>query len=297
MQRPLLFKRVREGAVEVAQRFFGMRSEQTRGKASERCVGLLEFGWCDGQRCVMPRDGGEVAARNGAGPRFFCTEAFEIRESLANERQKSHFGAATREADFHQDTHGAFDDDEKKGGGEGAGCVIGSFDISAQSDRNASDGTCDAASDALRTGIALYGEDDAIERRGGAVTESLERMDRASEGAAARERGEDGRIERAAGVENDFAAPLVSAETREVCSDVAYRVVGSSDQDNAGMQDARGNPSEGVTGSDGANGGARGSFRARNDGGNFPIGTMQAAAQDASEAASAYNRDGGGHCA
>lgn len=175
--------------------------------------------------------------------------------------------------------------------------MIGSFYIAAQSDRNAANGASDAACDALRMRIAVDGKDDAFEGRRAAFTESLKRMERASECTAASDRRENGRIERSAGVENSFAAPFVCVETSEFCGNVTDGVIGSGDEDDVGLEDASGNAGKSMACSDGANGGTSGSLRAGDDGGNFPVGTMQVAAQDASEAARSYNRNGGGHCA
>lgn len=297
MQRPLLFRRLREGADEMTQRFFGMRGEEARGKTSECGISLLDFARLVGQCGFVTGDCGEIATRDGAGPRFRGAEALEIRERLTNQRQKSHRRAAAREADVHQNAQRAFDDDEQKRGGEGAGCVISGFDVSTQSDRNSADGARDAARDALRVRVALDGKDNAIERRRGALTKSLKRMERASESASASERRENGRIEGAAGVKNDFAATFVSAETREFCGDFMNGVIGSGDENDVSLENAGGNAGKGITGSDGADGGTRGGLRTCDDSADFPVDAMQTASQDASEASGSYNRNGGGHCA
>jgi hypothetical protein len=65
------------------------------------------------------------------------------------------------------------------------------------------------------TRVAFDGEDDAFQVRSAAAGECLHGMERSGESAEACERREDGAIERAASVEDDFAAASLAGNSRE----------------------------------------------------------------------------------
>ncbi|MGB7668186.1 MAG: hypothetical protein WBL66_13090, partial [Candidatus Acidiferrales bacterium] len=108
----------------MTQSFLRIGTEQAGGEASERGVRLLNFRGLPGQRGPVPRNRGKITARDWASPGFLCSEALEIRDGFANERQKSRFRTTARKTDVHEKAHGAFDDDQQRGRGEGASGVI-----------------------------------------------------------------------------------------------------------------------------------------------------------------------------
>jgi hypothetical protein len=273
-----------QNLVQFTQHFFGARGEQTRGKLRESGVSIANFARPSGQRFFVTRDCGEIAASDWAGPGYARAEAFEIRERLANQRHKSHFRTTARESATHQNANGAFDDGEKIRRSESSGGVIGGLGAGAQRNGKASDGARDASGGALRAGIALNGEDDAVERSGGASGESLQRMHRAGGGAELCERREFAFIESAAGVQNDFAAPFFAADAREFGGDFMNRGVGRGDENNVGMKNAAADAGVRMSRADGANGGARGGLRASDDSADFPIEFAKAAGESAAKA-------------
>jgi hypothetical protein len=241
----------------LTQSSFRIDRKQAGGEASERGVRSLNFHGLAGQCGSVARDSGKITARDRASPGFFGSEALEIRQSPANERQKSHFRTAARKADVHEKTHGAFDDDQERGRGEGAGGVIDGLGISTHGDGKAAYGASYAARDALRARIAVDSKDHAFERRRAAPAESLERVNRARGGAATRQRSEHRLIERATGMQDHFAAPLFAADAREFGGNFGDSVVRSGDQNDVSVEHAAGNTIECVAGANGASRGTR----------------------------------------
>lgn len=281
--------------VELPQSFLRARGEQPRGKARESSIRIADFTRPGGERLLMADNRGEIAAGDRAGPGFARTEAFEIRECLANQRHESHFRMTAGESATHQNPQGTFDDGEEIGRSESAGSVIGGLGAGAQGNGKTPDGAGDAASGALGAGISLNGENDAIERGGGAPAESLQRMHRARGSTEFCERREFALVESAAGVQDDFAAPFFSADAGKFGCDFVYRSIRRGNENDARLKNAAADSGVRLSGADGANGSARGGLRAGDDGADFPIEFAKAAAESAPEATRADNGNSGGH--
>lgn len=127
MRRRALSASVFQNAIELAQRFFRMRSEQSRGKAGERSIGILNFAGPIGQRAPMARDSRKIAAGNRAGPRLAGAEALEILKRLTNQWQQSDFRATPRKTAAHQNANRAFDNGQKIGRRKSARHMVGGF--------------------------------------------------------------------------------------------------------------------------------------------------------------------------
>ena len=89
---------------------------------------------------------------------------------------------------------------------------------------------------APRFGIAFDGENHALQIRHNVSAEGLHGVKRARGGAAACERGENGAVERGAGVQDDFAAAFGAADFCESARDGGQIVVGGREKDYIGIE-------------------------------------------------------------
>ena len=100
---------------------------------------------------------------------------------------------------------GGFSDGEDVACGQRGGGVVGGLGLRRDDDRGAAEVACDPARDADGARRAFDGADCAFQIGRGAAREGLQRVQRAGGGAESFERGEDGAVEGAVGVEDGFA--------------------------------------------------------------------------------------------
>ena len=111
-------------------------------------------------------------------------------------------------------------------GGDDRGRVIDGLVARIDGDRDASERFADGLRHASRFGIAFDAENHASEFRNHFAAEGLHGMKRTRGSAAARERRENGAVERGARVQNDFASAFCAAKFGESAHEGREIVVG-----------------------------------------------------------------------
>jgi len=260
------------------------------------------------------RDGFEVAAGQGAGPRWAWAQALEICQRLPGQWEESADGLPARKAERHQDARGGFDDGEDVTGGESAGGVVSGLGSGRDDHGPAAEVAADAASGAQGGGSAFDRADASVERRYAASAERLQGMQRAGGGAEAFERLENAAVESAVGVKHyftgQFSAPLPDifaapfpgdtaatggfpAEARQRFGDGGDGAIGSGDEDDVGSEQARIQARVRAAAADGAGGGAGVLRGAADDGADAPALLAEAAREGAAYAACADDGESG----
>jgi len=212
---------------------------------------------------------------------------FLIVQHLTRQAQQGASGRAAFDAGGGEQTDAGFDGGENVGGGKRAGAMIGDLRAGLDARGLAAESADHAADDAEGFGMALNAEEDAVEARACARAETLHGMNDAGPGAEGGEGSEDIGAERAAGVQDDFAAHIGAALLGELNGDGGESIVGNSEEDDGGIEHAAGGRGAGGPAADGADRGARGGQSSRGHGADAPSGLAEPGAETASDAACA----------
>ena len=175
-----------------------------------------------------------------------------------------------REAGGLEHLHARFFESENEAGGECSRGVVKRFFFGGDVHGDAAEGTRDEASNADGGGVTLDGEDFSFERRNGDTVEGLHRVHRSRERTEGTNGLQDAGVARAACVQNDFPAELLSADAGEFGGNFGYVVIGYADQNSSGGQDAVGDARDRLTGADEFGRFAGGGFGTRGDDENVP---------------------------
>jgi len=265
----------------------GRVGEQTSGQPGHGRVSLSKFIGVAAERIPVQADSGQIAAGERPGPGGARPVHLLIVEHLAGQPQESAGGLAALHAGGGEQTDTGLHGSEDVSGGKGPRAMILHLAAGLDADGFAADAADHPADDAESLGMAFDAEKHAIEAGAGARGETLHGMNDAGPGGVAGQGSENGGTERAAGVEDDFAAEIGAATLGELGGNGGKRIVGNGEEDDGSIEHAAGEHGTGNSGADGADGGAGGGQMAGGDGGDAPSGFAEPGAKAASDAACA----------
>jgi hypothetical protein len=219
----------------------------------------------------------------------------EVFERLPDQGQKGSDGASPGESEPDQDPASGLDDTENVSGDECPGSVIGRFSSPVKRHGHPAQSLSDPPGHAARSGIAFNRKDDAFKPWRCSSGERLHWMERTRGRAEPSERGEYAAIQRAAGVEHDFAAPLHPAGARQLCGGLCDSVIRRRDQNNIASQHLPGNSPEREASADCPDGGASRGSRLRHDRAHRPAQLPQAPPERTAHTPCPYNRQSRRH--